>query len=417
MSSLGLEKPNTTTATPTFLTLPNEILIKISRNLCVRCRLLRIGEVPHEEAVTAPILFHFFHSLDRSYVDTRYRLCRFVCALSYRHDLAVSVRSLVLWTPDHMTPEPSPRAEELASAALQEEEHILQNTRAELGSWWESHRASTVDQLQELAIALAPGVTYVLLYRKFAYRLPDPETWSAWTYPLEGLRHLVLVGWRTGWPSESHGNSYHIQEAQAFLRCARNLESLVAADCGGDRLDISSDWVVGRGRLKAMLWDVELPRLKKLSISGDNIGPEEGGLDFGRPVLDLEMHLGTVKGTLKRLCYSAFPLTANLELEDIYPWTIGRQDESSDDSFDPDWHQLEGFQAGFSLKDFSVLETLELEQLLLYGPVDEELEDAESDRTYEAVTTDEFLSKFPPSLGVTSNQTRVSGPPSRASVL
>lgn len=236
---------------------------------------------------------------------------------------------------------------------------------------------------------------------------------------MEGLRHVVLAGWRTGWPPQRCWYSYHIKEAQAFLRCTRNLESLVAVDCGADAAHLDDYRSDSSDKLKELPWDVEFPRLKKLSINGDDIGPEEVKaiirtttvfedlelfqdiVHWGRPVLDLERHLGTVKGTLKRLCYSAFPLKARLKEKDLYAMTsldAGNDDESFDDTFDPIWHELIGFEAGVSLEDFSVLETLELEQFLLYGPVDEELDDVENDTTYKAVTTDEFLSKFPPSL-------------------
>jgi hypothetical protein len=76
----------------------------------------------------------------------------------------------------------------------------------------------------------------------------------------------------------------------------------------------------------------------------------------------------------------------------------GTDSDDDEDWFDPTWHGLSGFKVGFSLKDFSALETLELEQLILYGPVFEEPDKVESDRSGDAVTTDEFLAKFPPSL-------------------
>ncbi|KAK3304982.1 uncharacterized protein B0T15DRAFT_502189 [Chaetomium strumarium] len=407
MASLNVQTPSTIPAPTTLLTLPAEILIQISGNLCIHCRHPRIGEIPHDEAASAihdqsalaslsassrhlraatqPVLFHFFHSL-AGHADTRRRLARFVRTLHRRRDLAASVRSLVLWTPnDYLLY--VPHEEQLVLAVRDDDDD---HTLRQYGS---------LDDLQDLAITLAPGVT----------------TWRDWTHPMEGLRHVVLVGWRKGWPREEY--SFHVKEARAFLRCARNLESLVAADCGADGPD-PHQWVGGRDGLKALPWDVELPRLRKLSISGENIGVEEaeaivrhstvfedlelfqGGVTFGRPVLDPERHLGTAKETLKRLCYSAFPIKARLTQDDVCEGEEydGTDEDDDEDYFDPTWHRLGGFEAGLSLKDFSALETLELEQLVLYGPVFEEPDNVESDRSCEAVTTDEFLAKLPPSL-------------------
>ncbi|KAK4232761.1 hypothetical protein C8A03DRAFT_20013 [Achaetomium macrosporum] len=456
MASLNVQTPSTIPAPTTLLSLPAEILIQISGNLCIHCRHPRIGEIPHDEAAsvihdqsalaslsassryvraaTQPVLFHFFHSLT-GHADTRRRLARFVRTLYHRRDLAASVRSLVLWTPNDSVPHIA--HEELLTLAVRDDDNDNDNDDGH-----HLRQYGRLDELQELAIRLAPGVTYVLLQREFLGAC-RARMWRAWTHPMDGLRHVVLVGWRKGWPREQY--SFHIKEARAFLRCARNLESLVAADCGADGPN-QNQWVGGHDGLKALPWDVELPRLRKLSISGENIGVEEvesivrhstvfedlelfqGGVVFGvmlgRPVLDLERHLGTAKETLKRLCYSAFPIKARLTQDDVWEGEEyeATEEEDDEDYFDPTWHRLEGFEAGFSLKDFSALETLELEQLVLYGPVFEEPDNVESDRSCEAVTTDEFLAKFPPSLGsllkgFTSSKTRVSSPAPRAGVL
>ncbi|KAL2261571.1 hypothetical protein VTK26DRAFT_3878 [Humicola hyalothermophila] len=421
------------TPAPALLILPAEILVKISQNLCLHCRARRIGEIPHDEAavgiqdqtalanlsassrrlrtIAQPILFHFFHSLSR-HIDTRRRLASFVRALFHRPDLASSVKSLVLWTPNDRDLQRM-SYEQFLAVAVRDEDHTFARAAEKLGPWWVGRQYGSLHELQELAIALASDATYVLLQRSFLGASPA-KTWRDWTHPMKNLRHVVLVGWRKGWPRD--GYSYHIKEARAFLRHATNLESLVAVECGGD--GVGDLFVEGRDELKALPWDLELPCLRKLSISGDNVGPEEvesiirhstvfedlelfqGGVVWGRDVLDLERHLGTAKKTLKRLCYSAFPIKATLRQSDVCSeeeYELSDEDDD-DDYFDPTWHGLAGFELGFSLKDFSVLETLELEQLLLYGPVFEEPDNVESDRSCELVTTDEFLAKFPPSL-------------------
>ena len=78
----------------------------------------------------------------------------------------------------------------------------------------------------------------------------------------------------------------------------------------------------------------------------------------------------------------------------------GKEDVASDEDklVNPTWHYLNDFKVGFSLHNFSVLETLEIEQLVLYGPVFEEPDEVDNDRNCELVLTGELLAKFPPSL-------------------
>jgi hypothetical protein len=236
---------------------------------------------------------------------------------------------------------------------------------------------------------------------------------------MESLRHAVLVGWRKGWPRYDY--SFHVKEAGGLLRCARNLESLVVAEGGGDRVAYLTHGY--QDEVEALPWDVELPRLRRLSINGEGVGVKEveaiirhsavfedleffeatGRFGEGRQVLDLERHLGTAKKTLKRLCYSVLRIKGRLKESDVHEEEEyeGSEEDDDENSFDPPWAGLGGFEVGFSLKDFPVLETLELEQLVLYGPVFEEPEEpdnVENDRSCEVVTTDMFLAKFSPSL-------------------
>lgn len=279
-----------------------------------------------------------------------------------------------------------------------------------------ARRRLSLGELQEVALALASGaVSYLLLHRRF--RRERGRDWRGWTHPLlQGLRHVVLVGWRYRWPRPDN-YTYHIKNARALLRAAGNLESLVAVDCGVDGFGPS---IVGgqRNILKALPWDVELPRLRRLSINSEYVGVEEVeaiirhstvfedlelfhlqyplGAGWRWDVLDVEKHLGTAKQTLKRLCYSVFPIKATLKETDE-EYTLNDSDDA-EEYFDPTWHGLGGFEVGLSLNDFPVLETLELEQLLLYGPVFEGPDNVENDCSCELVATDEFLERFPPSL-------------------
>ncbi|KAL1838069.1 hypothetical protein VTJ49DRAFT_3089 [Mycothermus thermophilus] len=416
---------------PTLLSLPTEILIQITQNLCLHCCHPRIGEVPHDEAATAireqtalanlsaaskhlraiaqPVLFHFFHCLE-GYVKTRHRLTCFIRTMFDRPDLATCVKSLVLWTPnDNCSPWEIPEKDSIKNIIP-----AFPSAAEKLGPWWVGREFGHLISLQELAIALASEATYVLLQRRFLSTGTSTTTWTSWDHPLDNLRHLVLVGWRYKWPRRMPPHTYHIKEAEPFLRHARNLESLVAVECGGDAIDelltAYDDW-------KARPWDVELPSLRKLSINGENIGPTEveaiirhstvfedlelfqNGGGWDAEALDADKHLGTAKKTLRRLCYSAFPIKDTLRESDVDDESYEISDEEDDkDYFNPIQYDLNGFRVGLSLKDFSVLETLEVEQLVLYGPVFEQPHNVENDHSRELVSTEEFLSKLPPSL-------------------
>jgi hypothetical protein len=453
------------TRTVTLLTLPTELLINISQNLCLHCRVPRIGEVPSHDAATGireqtalahlsassqllravaqPILFHFFHCL-ADHTTTNYRLLHFVHTLCHRPDLASSVKSLVLWTPthdhessasssddhdhdhdhdrdhDHDHDDDHDKTQQAVDLPLHDPAVCTRAAAERLGSWWAGWQGSSLAELQELAMALTSGaLDYLLLQRSFDGRLSlRGKAWPDWAHPMGRLKHVVLVGWRYHRPFW-RGYTFHVKHARALLGCAREVESLVAVDCGVN--GVGQFVVTDQDRLKALPWDVELPRLRRLSISGKKIRVEEveaiirhstvfedleffhtryrHGLRRERDVLDLETHLGTAKKTLKRLCYSVFRFKVILRGVDIYDEHYEPSESDDDrDLFDPNRHGLGRVKAGFSLKNFSVLETLELEQLVLYGPVFEKLDNGESDRSCELVTTDQFLEKFPPSL-------------------
>ncbi|KAH6630993.1 hypothetical protein B0J18DRAFT_394616 [Chaetomium sp. MPI-SDFR-AT-0129] len=436
MASLNQHTPSSTSLAP-ILTVPNEILIQISCYFCIQCRHPRVGEISDDEATAAvrdqtvlanlsascrrlravaqPVLFHFFHPLERDYSEVLLRLSRFACTLCHRRGLAASVRSLVFWLPDYYDPKHDTRK------ALEIEDLVMDNSptyeraAAELGRSWSLRVYIFLKDLQELTTALASRLTYVLLQREFE---PFSSTWQKWPCLMEGLRHVVLVGFRKWCLQDESYCSFHIKEARAFLRHARNVESLVAADCGADGCEPDFDLVTEHYKWKPGSWDVELPRLRKLSISGNNIGPDDveaiirhsavfEDLEFcqsswGRYILDLDKHLGVAKQTLKRLCYSAFPMKTGFRMNTpdargIY--FAGEVEARTGESyFDPTKNPLQGFAAGLSLKDFNALETLELEQLILYGPVFEKPENVEHDRSCRAVSKYAFLDKFPPSL-------------------
>jgi hypothetical protein len=79
----------------------------------------------------------------------------------------------------------------------------------------------------------------------------------------------------------------------------------------------------------------------------------QGGLEFGQDVLNPDCHLGTATKTLKRLCYSVFPIKAKLQENDVCSdgeYEVSNEDDDGDDYFDPTWHGLNSFDVGFSLR-------------------------------------------------------------------
>lgn len=165
----------------------------------------------------------------------------------------------------------------------------------------------------------------------------------------------------------------------------------------------------------------QLPSIRKLSINGRFIGPQEvediirhstvfedleffqSHADTRRIVLEPDIHLATAKSTLRRLCYSVLPTLARLRQShvcqgEVYEVSDGEDDDYDDGDFDPTCYSLNGFEAGLSLRAFSVLERLEMEQLLLYGPVFAGPDNVQFDRSRELIPTGDFLAKFPPSL-------------------
>ncbi|KAK5652627.1 hypothetical protein OQA88_10220 [Cercophora sp. LCS_1] len=417
----------------TLLTLPSEIIAEIAHSLCIHCTHHSVASLSEPEialatsnqtaiahlsqsstrlrAITQPILFHFSLQTNASHIATRARVAALVRALALRPDLASQVKTLVLWTPtNHEFLNLS--HEERVALSIKDDGGVIKRAAEGLGDWWIGRQYGSLLELQELAVGLASRAESVLLQRSFL-SLSSAKTWLGWPLEMACLKEVVLVGFREGWRKEVC--SYHLKEARAFLKQTPNLESLVLVDCGGDGGDF---FVHGSDELKALPWGVELPKLRKLSINGQNVGAQEveaiisgssvfedleffeGGVEFGRDVLELKKHLGTATKTLKRLCYSVFPIKARLREEHV---AAGEEYEASDgddeeDYFDPTWDGLVGFEEGFSLEEFSALEQLELEQLVLYGPVFEEPDEVENDKSRDLVTTDQFLAKLPLSL-------------------
>jgi hypothetical protein len=224
-------------------------------------------------SIAQSILFHFFHSLT-GWIDTRRRLAAFVHTLFHRPDLALSVKALVLWSPNADIGPHDPKGQ-YVDREIKDDDHTFARAAEQLGfrHAGEQQQYWSLPRLQELAMALASGAGYVLLQRGLGELRPG--SWKSrhgpWMRPMESLRHAVLVGWRKGWPRYDY--SFHVKEAGGLLRCARNLERLVVAEGGGDRV---AYFIHGyQDEVEALPWDVELPRLRRLSINGEGVGVKE----------------------------------------------------------------------------------------------------------------------------------------------
>ena len=151
-----------------------------------------------------------------------------------------------------------------------------------------------------------------------------------------------------------------------------------------------------------------LTNLRKLSLNDvtlDQLGPI---LDICPLLEDLEYfddhhvpsslhmspdrHLGHLRTTLRRFCYSVLPTNA------------------PEDDEGPPFEELQGSQRwAFNHRNpveegypdfsaFPVLEELELEQLVLYGPVFPTRKDPREDRSSQITTPDRLFRKLPPCL-------------------
>ncbi|KAK4211740.1 hypothetical protein QBC37DRAFT_484385 [Rhypophila decipiens] len=412
------------------------MIMEICRSLCLHCRHERIGELPNEDVcagiqdqlaisrlsrcsnrlrVTAqPILFHFFAYLEARVAARRWeaqvaiqkREAAFIRTLFWRPDLASSVRSLVLWSPTEDW-----WGEARKSFALEDQDQTFKRIAKRLGPQWEGRQYDKPFEFHELAIALAPRASYVMLNCYFGLNLsvPSPsQTWENWPQRLENLKHLVLVD------REISSDYCYLRDFMALIKHTPNLESLVVeslvvAGChDGDRDNWEDLWSSS---------DEFLSRLKKLSVRGFMRGPYRTfipcsvvevmirhspvleDLEFFHPWepihlhgksdlerFDLDVYLGTAKTTLKRLCYSAFCFGRVR----IY-WR--GEDEEDLDVFYPNADTRPQFTTGMSLHDFTALEALELEQPVLYGQVFDN-----PDRSRELLSISEFLGKLPPLL-------------------
>jgi hypothetical protein len=280
----------------------------------------------------------------------------------------------------------------------------------------------TFADFNELAIAIMPNLSQLYLEPHFEWDTEEKYSLTDWPYPLPALTCLVLRG-AQGDPREEA--TYHLYQARNLIRQAPNLRVLIAPDCVAGSVTELHEMYMGEP------WDVPLNGLRTLSLNG--IGMDQLATVLLKcPVLqDLEYfgesavletlcperHLGHVKTTLRRLCWSQRQagrmnfedydiIAQDLDLENC----INPDDAEAAAEDDADVQRLIEFEAslandhpGLSMASFPVLEILELEQLVLYGPcLTGPIDDAVSSRArrspYALTVPNDLFARFPPSI-------------------
>ncbi|KAF4981370.1 hypothetical protein FZEAL_2800 [Fusarium zealandicum] len=395
--------------------LPVEIFATICRNLCMHCQRAHVVDLPPDEIEFAleaqqalsrlgrtcrrfrdaaqPILFHCYHSGRqpdessspewRGDTDARRRemetIESFLRTLLERPDLAKHVRALAFFA-----------QREICSRHVPPETQALFRQAGERAGFRSLPSYDHVEPkwLQEATIMAAPFLEQLLIYRSsqegLQYLRDSP-------FYLPNLKYLVLPG-----QGKHPDECCHIQQMQDVLAKAQNLEVLAAsdADCGND--------IPLRERFRTEPWDTALSSLRRLSLHG--LDPDNLGKILRRsPVLeDLEYfcdmdkytvlqhhHLGPVRQSLRRLCYTSTTWEHTSD---------GAEDVIEQVSMFLRWDT--SLRADYSFVDFPRLEILEVEQMLLYGPVFDEEERTERFKSMKEIGPEIFMASLPASLRI-----------------
>lgn len=396
--------------------LPVEIFTAICRNLCVHCQHAHVVDLPSDEidhaieaqqalsrlsrtcrrlrSIAQPILYHCYYSGRQSNLsdssesqgDTDVRghevgiLRVFLRTLLQRPDLAKQVRALALFA----------LREDSAGKTPQDMQDLFRQAGERAGfRALPSYEQVDSKWLQEASIMAAPFVEQLLIYRSSSEGLQYIRDSP---FYLPNLKYLVLPG-----QGKNPDECCHIQQMQDVLVKAQNLEILAAsdADCGTD--------IPLRERFRAEPWETALSSLRRLSLHG--LDPDNLAKILRRsPVLeDLEYfcdmdkytvlqhnHLAPVSRSLRRLCYTSTTWEHT---------SGGAQDIIEHVSMFLRWDS--SLRGDASFVDFPRLEILEIEQLLLYGPVfDNEEERKERFEVMKDTGPEIFMASLPSSLRI-----------------
>lgn len=351
------------------------------------------------------MLFHWYHGGEtddgetddgQGGVDVLDRLVSFLRAIIRHPTLAASTHALALYEPL------SSRYGHFATFADPERSfgRVFEAVGGYLLQRWRNTNGQTLflDQLQELAIVRTPALSQLCLDRESEF---SDCSWGVWSYPMPNLKFLAFAGNRTGGLEEE---TYDLKDAMNLLRHAPNLDTLVAPDCwGGASTRI-------RAHFQKQPWDLMLTGLKKLSLNDVTLDQLRPILD-GCPVLEnleyfddhrlhgllhegLERHLGDLRTRLRRLCFSVIPA----ELPDPDDDDSDEEDERAKFLEMQVWYFGEQSSLTPDFSTFSMLEDLELEQLLLYGPVFPTHDDPRENRSIQLTTPGDLFRRLPPCL-------------------
>lgn len=405
-------EPEIPTRKITLDSLPIEILDNICSNLCTHCRVPHVVDLSPEDVALAheeqqalsrlsrtsrifqltaqPKLFHHYHS--RTHPDNHIGSCSedsievrenenlqaFLQTIIQRPDLAESVKAIAFY----------PHKNKSCNVS-EETQEIFRQAGLKAGfKDLPSYDRIDVKWMQELSIMLSPSLRELLLHRTSGEGVQFLEHSSQ---KLPNLKYLVLPG-----RPSSFDESYHIQEMQDLFAKADNLEVLNASDC-----DSGTD-IPSREFWRWEDWTLQLPNLRRLSLHGldpDNVAkivsccPSledfEYFCDVDKYTVLQHDHLENIRSQLKRICYTGTTWeNARDTSQEVINLTTGFMN----------WNP--SLRADFSCGHFTKLEILEVEQMLLYGPVFTEPERSERFETLKESGPELFMSSIPWSLKV-----------------
>jgi hypothetical protein len=330
-----------------------------------------------------------------------------------RADLCAAVQAISAREPD---PDIDQTYAESIAQSVHDADGLYRRAAARLGGHLLrgcSERPTLEDFIDMATATAGPTLVQLRLPRGCEWGRTDEWCWLGWPYPLPALTCLALHGA----DEDPHRlEAYHLYQARNLIRQAPNLQALIVPDCAaGSAANFAA-------RFEGQPWDVPLPALRKLSLSGmdasqvatilaqcpllEDLEYFDEGDQLVPDMLQPERHLGHVKGSLRRLCYSLRGAGASGRGGD------GDDDDGLDDSDVtniieyPDYLGLPEGEAtlGLSFASFPVLQVLELEQLVLCGPCLRETDD-DSESTeargppYAFTMPEDFFARLPPAIG------------------
>lgn len=397
----------------TLDSLPVEILENICSNLCMHCRVSHIVDVSpsdvacaHEEqhalsclsrtsrifrAVAQPMVFHYYHSRTHpdndsddcweDLVETREMetLESFLRTILERPDLARSVKALAFY---------AFKASRTHDVPLEIQDLFRQAGKAAGFKDLPNYARVNSKWLQEAAIMMTPSLQELLLHRTSREGLPylkySPNQ-------LPNLKYLVLPG-----RASLHDKSYHLQEMQDLLVKTQNLEVLLASDsdCGADIPTREwwrwEDWTAPLSNLRNFsLHGLDPENVAKVLKSCPKLEDFEYFCDIDKYSVLQPEHLEPLRPQLRRICYTGTTWeNANGTSQEVIDHVTGcmKWDTS--------------LRADFNFGHFQNLEVLEVEQMLLYGPVFSKDERAVRFEALKETGPEMFMSTLPWSLQV-----------------